>query len=121
MPRFVILQHVAPPASERGTHYDLMLEQAGKLLTWAIVEQPRPGLHTTATQLPDHRLAYLDYEGPISGNRGAVTRVAAGEYVPGQLSEAAASFELRGPQGNWQVEMRHQAGDQWIAEFSAGA
>jgi hypothetical protein len=25
-------------------------------------------------------MVYLDYEGPVSGNRGSVTRVAAGEY-----------------------------------------
>ncbi len=33
-----------------------------------------------ATQLGDHRLAYLDYEGEVSGGRGYVIRVAAGVY-----------------------------------------
>src|SRR5687768_14660009 len=80
MPRYVILQHITPPEAERGTHYDLMLEQDGKLVTWAIPEPPRAGLRTSATKLSDHRLAYLDYEGPISGDRGEVRRVDVGEY-----------------------------------------
>ena len=33
-----------------------------------------------AEVLPDHRLAYLDYEGPISGDRGSVTRWDRGTY-----------------------------------------
>ena len=120
MPRFVILQHVTPPGSERETHYDLMVEQNGKLLTWAIPERPCAGLRSIATQLPDHRLAYLDYEGPISGDRGTVTRVDAGEYVCSQLDAAAAKFELRGSQGDLQVKLQHQLENQWAAEFSAG-
>ena len=30
--------------------------------------------------MPDHRLTYLDYEGPITGGRGSVTTQAAGTY-----------------------------------------
>jgi hypothetical protein len=29
----------------------------------------------------DHRLLYLDYEGPVSGGRGTVTRVDAGSFT----------------------------------------
>ncbi len=29
---------------------------------------------------PDHRSSYLDYEGPVSGNRGAVSRWDAGTF-----------------------------------------
>lgn len=32
------------------------------------------------TPLAEHRRAYLEYEGPVSGNRGAVRRVAGGSY-----------------------------------------
>ncbi len=32
------------------------------------------------TPLPDHRREYLDYEGPVSGDRGHVRRVAAGSF-----------------------------------------
>lgn len=33
----------------------------------------------TAIRLPDHRIAYLDYEGPLSGDRGSVTRCDGGD------------------------------------------
>lgn len=119
MPRYVILQHITPPHAERGTHYDLMLELDGKLLTWAIPEPPRAGLQTAVTKLPDHRLAYLDYEGPISGDRGEVRRVDAGEYECCQ-DDTSASIELRSPNGDLHVKLHHQSGDEWMAHFSAG-
>jgi hypothetical protein len=33
-----------------------------------------------AEELGDHRLAYLEYEGPLSGDRGRVRRYDAGEF-----------------------------------------
>ena len=80
MPRFVVLRHELPPDSPRGSHFDLMLEDGGVLRTWACDQLPEFGQSVTAERLPDHRLAYLDYEGPVSG-RGEVTRVITGEYV----------------------------------------
>jgi hypothetical protein len=77
MPRFVVLEHDSP----RGLHWDLMLETAGgALATWALSQPPEPGVTLEAEALPDHRLAYLDYEGPISGQRGSVTRWDQGPY-----------------------------------------
>ncbi|MEM7228079.1 MAG: hypothetical protein AAF432_04610 [Planctomycetota bacterium] len=34
--------------------------------------------------LPDHRRAYLEYEGPISGDRGEVKRIATGVWAVSQ-------------------------------------
>jgi hypothetical protein len=69
MPRFVVLEHDSP----RGLHWDLMLETAaGVLATWALPQPPGPGLTLEAEALPDHRPAYLDFEGPISSQRGSV-------------------------------------------------
>jgi hypothetical protein len=113
MPRFVLLRHELPPENPRGTHFDLMLEQAGALRTWACEripgpaagpnwegeapaeparQEPRPPI-VMADQLPDHRLAYLDYEGPVSGNRGSVTRIDAGEC--GIVAETAEKLEVQ--------------------------
>ncbi len=39
-----------------------------------------PSETVSARQLPDHRLAYLDYEGPIRGNRGEVCRCDGGTF-----------------------------------------
>jgi hypothetical protein len=81
MPRFVILRHEMSGTSGRASHYDLMLEQGGVLRTWACDALPHFDSPTLADSLPDHRLAYLTYEGEVSGGRGSVSRVAAGEYV----------------------------------------
>lgn len=91
MPRFVLLHHECPPHYERPSHWDLMLEEGDALRTWALVELPSswrgdgsgppgPGNSVAAEPLLDHRLAYLDYEGPIEGDRGYVTRHDAGTF-----------------------------------------
>jgi hypothetical protein len=67
MPRFVILEHDHP---ER--HWDFMLEVDGVLRTWKLSAPPRVDEPMPATASFDHRLMYLDYEGPVSGNRGSV-------------------------------------------------
>ncbi len=75
MPRFVVLTHDHPVL-----HWDLMLEQGDSLRTWRLVRPADSEGPIEAEQLPDHRLAYLDYEGPVSGDRGTVERWDAGTY-----------------------------------------
>jgi hypothetical protein len=57
-----------------------MLQQGDVLRTWRLKEPPDAESPIIAEELPDHRLAYLDYEGPVSGGRGHVTRWDRGEY-----------------------------------------
>lgn len=80
MPRFVVLLHETPAGYSRPTHYDLMLEQGQMLLTWAVDRVPAVGKVVTAERLPDHRTVYLDYEGSVSGERGAVNRIDRGNF-----------------------------------------
>jgi DNA polymerase Ligase (LigD) len=75
MPRFVVLTHDHPLL-----HWDLMLEQGDCLRTWRLAQPPDAAGSIVAEALPDHRLAYLDYEGPVSGDRGTVQRWDAGAY-----------------------------------------
>jgi len=75
--RFVVLEH-----RWNGVHWDFMLEHGEALRTWAIDAPIVAGEELPARALPDHRIAYLDYEGPISGDRGTVSRVDEGIYVP---------------------------------------
>jgi hypothetical protein len=76
MSRFVVLIHDDPVL-----HWDFMLENEAALRTWRLARQPsEPGL-IDAEALADHRLAYLDYEGPVSGNRGSVRRFDRGEFT----------------------------------------
>jgi hypothetical protein len=77
-----------------------MLEDGDALATWAIAEltglwanvrsrtaQRHPDCaavsasnYVAVERLADHRAAYLDYEGAVSGGRGQVIQVAAGTY-----------------------------------------
>lgn len=83
--RFVILEHDHPVL-----HWDLMLQAGEVLQTWRLAEAPTLGCTVEATALGDHRLAYLDYEGPVSGNRGVVRR-----WDGGVFDEAADSLPTR--------------------------
>ncbi len=76
MPRYVILEHFW-----NGTHWDLMLEAGGILKTWALEAWPGPTSGwIQARRLADHRPVYLEYEGPVSGDRGMVKRVDSGIF-----------------------------------------
>jgi DNA polymerase ligase (LigD)-like protein len=77
MPRFVILRH---ESRDRPVHWDFMLEAVGGLRTWSLVEEPAAERAIEATELPLHRALYLDYEGPLSQDRGEVRRWDAGTY-----------------------------------------
>ncbi|NOY41697.1 MAG: hypothetical protein GXP26_07675 [Planctomycetes bacterium] len=91
MPRYALLRHECPPDYEKPSHWDFMVEQNGVLLTWEVRELPKLWGEALAVAtsdaaavpvflLADHRLAYLDYEGPISDGRGNVTRCDHGNY-----------------------------------------
>jgi len=75
MPRFVILEHDHPVL-----HWDLMLERDGILRTWRLAKAPEAPVPVIAEPSFDHRLLYLDYEGPISGGRGVIKRWDRGSY-----------------------------------------
>jgi hypothetical protein len=85
VPRYVILEHDHP-----ALHWDFMLECGDVLRTWRLAAPPRPGAVVAAEPSFDHRRAYLDYEGPVSGGRGAVTRWDAGTFVWEEAGEAVA-------------------------------
>jgi hypothetical protein len=76
MPRFVILEHDHPVL-----HWDLMLEAGEVLRTWRLAEPPVPRKSVAAEPTWDHRRVYLEYEGPISGDRGQVQRWEDGTFA----------------------------------------
>ena len=96
MPRYVVLYHELPHGSQRPSHFDFMLEMGDSLWTWAVAEEIQPGQMQTAERLPDHRLEYLTYEGPISNDRGQVSRWDADEYVVVQQSPEQLTVQLEG-------------------------
>lgn len=91
--RFVLLEH-----QWKGVHWDFMLEHGDHLRTWAIDGPVVAGKELPARELPDHRAAYLDYEGPISGDRGSVSRVDHGTYVPIEWADDRVRLHLMGRQ-----------------------
>ncbi len=111
MPRFAILRHEGP----QGLHWDLLLESGAVLRTWALPEAPAPGVEAVARALPDHRLLYLDYEGPIAGQRGHVTACDRGTYLCRRQTQTEWAVELCGERVRGLATLRQLPGtpDQW--------
>jgi hypothetical protein len=116
MPRFTILRH----DSRRGLHWDFMLECGSVLRTWALPEPPAAALTMMTTELPDHRLAYLDYEGPVSGDRGTVACWDRGVYEVETQGEDELRVMLCGTHFHGRVTLTKQSDGAWVLQVSDG-
>jgi hypothetical protein len=113
MPRFVVLTHDRPLL-----HWDFMLEHGEKLRTWRLAHPPDAGRPIEAEPLADHRLAYLDYEGPVSGGRGHVERWDRGEYETVESSATRIVVRLAGERLRGEAVLeRSQASASWRFQF----
>ncbi len=70
-----------------------------RLATWAVELDDLDhwllnGGKAKALELPPHRVAYLDYEGEVSGNRGVVRRVHRGTLIVMENQLQRKRFEL---------------------------
>lgn len=103
MPRFALLEHDHPT-----THWDFFLEDGPTLRSWRLHAPPQPGSSIVAEAAPAHRLLYLDYEGPVSGDRGTVWRRACGTFTweldTATRVEVRLTGSLSGRLVLWQVE-----------------
>ncbi len=116
MPRFVLLAHDHPQP-----HIDLMFEVESVLWTWQLASFPADGVSGAARRIFDHRLVYLDYEGPVSGGRGEVRRLERGQYdwlvqEPGRLAARLDGERLVG-----RLELLQVEGERWQVSFRAEA
>ena len=110
MPRFAVLQHDSPS----GVHWDLFLESGASLRTWSLPQPPEPGADLPAKPLPDHRLLYLDYEGPISGGRGSVAAWDRGTFHLARTSESELVVEFSGEKLRGRAILRKdESGEAW--------
>lgn len=123
MPRFVVLQHDHP----QRLHWDFMLDRGESLATWSLPMPPACEQVLPARKLADHRRAYLEYEGPVSGNRGTVVRWDEGEFewvedgddrivvdIRGRKTAGRVMLETvtEGPEGfRWRCNSRAASGD----------
>lgn len=113
---FVILEH-----NYRGVHWDFMLQCGTVLRTWALAAVPEGECRVEARALPDHRLAYLDYEGAVSGGRGDVKRWDRGSYEMLQCRDELVVVQLRGARCRGKATLsREKDSDVWQFVLDAG-
>jgi hypothetical protein len=96
MPRFVVLEHDWPTL-----HWDFLLEAGPVLRSWRLLAEPGPQREVPTEPNSVHRLFYLDYEGPVSGERGSVRRWDAGTFEwlldqPNRIAIALQGGRLKG-------------------------
>src|SRR5262245_23405951 len=111
--RFVILQHDFP-----HLHYDLMLEHGDTLRSWRLRELPTLEKKIIAEETAPHRLAYLDYEGPVSGNRGHVIRWDRGTFQGNTGTEPVVTVLCQGEKIRGFMRLQRKSGKEWEAFFS---
>jgi DNA polymerase Ligase (LigD) len=114
MPRFVILTHDYPVL-----HWDFMLEKEAILRTWRLSQPADTGGAIPAEPLPPHRLMYLDYEGPVSGNRGNVICWDRGDHVVLVDREDCVEIDLHGTRLNGRALLRQEREGDWRFYFTA--
>ena len=114
MLRYVILEHDGPEK-----HWDFMLETGPVLLTWKLAAAPPASVSIPAEKSFDHRLMYLDYEGPISGDRGSVSRWDGGTFETLIEQENRRVIRLQGERLQGIVELVDHPETGWKFIFSS--
>lgn len=115
MPRFVILTHDWP-----FPHWDFLAEAGGVLRSWRLLAEPVAGIDIPAEAIGDHRPFYLDYEGPVSGGRGTVSRWDAGTCDWLADEPERAELELRGAKLFGRAVIA-RAGEAWVFRVTGQA
>lgn len=89
--RYAILRH----ENDGPAHYDLLSETGRTCVTCRFSALRRAG-RIEGVRIADHRTFYLEYEGPVSGSRGKVVRVAAGECTSAEPGRIELSGDVGG-------------------------
>ena len=114
--RYVILWH----DGVKTPHFDLMFETlpGSALATWRSARWPIE-VATPLTRLQDHRRDYLEYEGDLSGRRGRVQRVVAGNCEVEVGEQAVWKIRLLSGSPPHHLVLRQVEGEQWEAAPAA--
>ena len=99
-------------------HYDLMLQHGRALATWQLPASPeglRVGQSLAARHLPDHRLEYLTYRGPVSRGRGEVQPLDQGalNYLVSEKDRLEVELNGRIFSGRYELRRRTDASAEW--------
>src|SRR5207244_11699328 len=95
-----------------GFDSDLALEDGGALKR-SRLPAPPPDDPREALAIGDHRLAYLDYEGPVSGKRGTVQKWDAGTYEAVSVSPTHWTLRLHGERWRGTIALRQRREPLW--------
>ena len=122
--QFVLIRHVLSD----HTHWDLMFDIGPALATWQLQEDPAglagdPKRQTVirAQRIGDHRRAYLDYEGPVSGNRGYVVRVDAGRYEATERRTCVWQVRMDGQLLRGEFQLMKNPDESWAFRRFSGS
>ncbi len=113
--RFVVLAHDWP-----AIHWDFLAEADGVLRAWRLLAEPVVGVDIPVETNVDHRLLYLDYEGPVSGGRGSVSRWDAGTCDWLISNKDRVELALQGAKLKGHTLLRRVDGA-WVFRFTASA
>jgi len=115
----VLLHHELPGGAE---HVDWMIatdeEHREPLISFRLarrLDDLASGDSLDAERTPDHRPAYLTYEGPVSGGRGTVRRLRAGCVVAWRKSGGRWEMEIV-----WDADERRRATRQTVVVAEVG-
>ncbi|MEM6258891.1 MAG: hypothetical protein AAGI37_11315 [Planctomycetota bacterium] len=118
-----ILEHT----TAAGVHHDWLIEDPRlpnphapdtKLWTARVTPPPHhwPGLKRfDLTVIPPHRRTYFDYQGPVSGNRGFVKRLAKGTCLTAIWSRARIVMRVQTEHAELNLQLVLCSEDRWIA------
>jgi hypothetical protein len=124
----VQLLHELPDGS---WHIDWMIARdpdgAQPLISFRLasrVDELDPHERISTTRLADHRPAYLDYEGPISGNRGEVRRLCAGHIIAAGVDDEKLVLKTQWERpAGWvfvqSLQLSPHHADQWMLRCTA--
>ena len=99
----------------------MLEDDRGSLGTWALAEAPCLDRQIYADELAPHRIEYLDYEGPISGDRGEVTRVMHGDYIDSPPGQVTLRFVIDGESKEWHLQLLATDDATWCLFTDAAA
>lgn len=117
MLQYVVLRH----ENIDQPHFDFMYEtSAGSMLqTWRIEQWPIFESQE-ATRIRDHRRAYLQFQGDIGGDRGAVVRVDEGTCSVEQSGQRII-IQFEGPMAQCLIfEPDRLTAERWIVRRQTG-
>jgi len=113
---FVVHRHHAS-----RLHYDLRLERAGTLKSWAVPKglPPRPGIIRLAVATEDHPLEYLNFEGAIPKGQyggGDMWIYARGKYEITKEKKDGFYFRLQSRELNAEYSTHRTKENEWIVQ-----